>query len=84
VQRPFAKRLCKFLGDMSYPIYLINYPIIYLYTAWIADTHYTFAETYWVCAIIFVVVIVLSYIAMQWYDKPLRKWLMRAKANSPQ
>jgi peptidoglycan/LPS O-acetylase OafA/YrhL len=26
-------RLCKFLGDMSYPLYLVHYPLVYFYAA---------------------------------------------------
>jgi peptidoglycan/LPS O-acetylase OafA/YrhL len=29
-------KLCKFSGDISYPIYIMHYPFIYVYTAWIA------------------------------------------------
>jgi peptidoglycan/LPS O-acetylase OafA/YrhL len=82
VQRPFIKRLCKLLGDMSYPMYLINYPVLYLYTAWIADTHYTLAESYGYALLLFALVVVLSYAVMRWYDKPLRKWLMRTKTTT--
>ena len=27
-------RVCKFLGDISYPLYMVHYPFIYLYYAW--------------------------------------------------
>ena len=30
-------RICKFFGDISYPVYIIHYPIIYIYTGWVVD-----------------------------------------------
>ena len=28
-------KLCKFLGSISYPLYITHYPLIYLYTGWV-------------------------------------------------
>jgi peptidoglycan/LPS O-acetylase OafA/YrhL len=30
-------RICKFLGDISYPLYLVHYPLVYFYVAWISN-----------------------------------------------
>jgi len=32
-----ASRVCKFFGDISYPIYITHYPLIYTYTGWASD-----------------------------------------------
>ncbi|UOQ67268.1 acyltransferase family protein [Hymenobacter volaticus] len=29
--------LCKFLGDISYPLYMVHYPLVYFYVAWISN-----------------------------------------------
>ena len=29
--------VCKFLGDISYPIYITHYPLVYTYTAWVCN-----------------------------------------------
>lgn len=33
-----SKRVCEFLGDISYPIYITHYPLIYTYTALQTET----------------------------------------------
>ena len=38
-------RVCKFLGDISYPLYMVHYPFIYLYYAWVKNEELTFAES---------------------------------------
>lgn len=37
IQTQREYRVCKFLGDISYPLYLVHYPIVYFYVAWISN-----------------------------------------------
>jgi peptidoglycan/LPS O-acetylase OafA/YrhL len=71
----FASRLCKFLGDISYPVYLVNYPIIYIYLGWVADTKYPFVEIWPVGLLVFVVTMLVSWLLMKYVDEPIRRWL---------
>lgn len=75
VKGKFASKLCKFLGGISYPLYLVNYPILYIHTGWISDTHYTAKETWWITILLFVGTIALSYAVQKLYDEPVRAWL---------
>ncbi|MDR0757214.1 MAG: acyltransferase [Tannerella sp.] len=77
VKGQFASRLCKLLGDISYPVYLVNYPLCYVHTAWVAKTECTLAEAGWVAFAVFAATLALAYAAMRWYDIPVRKWLKR-------
>ena len=36
--------VCKFLGDISYPVYITHYPLVYTYTAWVCNNNATLAE----------------------------------------
>ena len=42
----FSSRVCKFLGDISYPIYITHYPLIYIYTGWVHDHKPTIVRHY--------------------------------------
>jgi peptidoglycan/LPS O-acetylase OafA/YrhL len=77
VKGKYASKLCKFLGNISYPVYLVNYPLIYVYTGWIKDTEYTFAQALPQALAVFVGTLVISYAALKLYDEPVRKWLKR-------
>jgi len=37
IKGKLASRVCKFFGDISYPIYITHYPLIYTYTGWVSD-----------------------------------------------
>ena len=70
--------LCKFLGDISYPLYVIHYPLMYLFYAWLIENKlYTFAETWQVTLCVYVGSIVLSYLCLKLYDVPVRAYLSK-------
>lgn len=73
----FSTSTCNFLGRLSYPIYIIHYPVMYLFYAWIWNNGLTFNAVWPVCAAIFVGLILLAWAAMRFYDTPVRACLTR-------
>ncbi len=67
--------VCKFLGDISYPLYMVHYPFIYLYYAWVKNENLTFHESLPGAAGVLVGSIALAYICLKFYDTPVRKYL---------
>ncbi len=68
--------ICKFLGDISYPIYVIHYPFAYLFYAWLwAGEKLTFSQAWPIALALFLGSILLAYICLKCYDEPIRKWL---------
>jgi len=81
MQSTKENRLCKFLGDISYPLYMVHYPLVYFYVAWISNTKGITIEAALPYALgILTGSIVLAYISLKWYDEPLRKWLRKKLA----
>ncbi|SHF78966.1 acyltransferase family protein [Dysgonomonas macrotermitis] len=72
-----ASLLCKFLGDISYPIYITHYPIIYIYMAWVTNNGYTLEESWPYGLLAAAVCIVVAYSTMKLYDLPVREWLRK-------
>ena len=68
--------VCKFLGDLSYPLYIVHYPVMYLFYAWLIKNQlYTVADTWMVVILVFAVNITLAIAALKLYDEPVRRWL---------
>ena len=68
--------VCKFLGDLSYPLYIVHYPVMYLFYAWLIKNQlYTLGDTWQVVACVYITNVVLAYVALKFYDEPIRKWL---------
>lgn len=71
----YTTRICKFLGDISYPLYMVHYPFIYLYYAWVKNNNLTFQESLPGVAALVIGSIILAYICLKFYDIPVRKYL---------
>lgn len=69
--------VCKFAGDISYPLYLIHYPFIYIYGYWISVKKPTVEQNLPIAVGLFIFFILLALVALKWYDEPVRKWLRR-------
>jgi peptidoglycan/LPS O-acetylase OafA/YrhL len=72
-----ATRICKFLGDLSYPIYMTHYPIIYIYTGWVRDRHPSFSQAFPIAALCFILSVLLAWVCLKYYDEPVRLWLKK-------
>lgn len=73
-------KVCKFLADLSYPIYITHYPFIYIYTGWVAkykgpDFPWTQGVLYGILT--FVVSVAVGYLSLKYYDEPVRAWLKK-------
>ena len=71
-----SEAINKFLGDISYPIYITHYPLIYMQMSW-AEIHKDapLGMHIFVAVSIFFLAIGLAYAALKLYDLPIREWL---------
>ncbi len=70
-------RISKFLGDLSYPLYMVHYPFIYLYYAWVKNENLTFQESLPGAIALVIGSGVLAYICIKFYDEPVRRFLTK-------
>ncbi|MEO8533919.1 MAG: acyltransferase [Flavobacterium sp.] len=77
IKNPFSLKICKVLGDISYPIYITHYPLIYWYTAWVVDNKVSIQDGYLLGIGVLITSIVLAYLCLKLYDEPVRNWLQK-------
>ncbi|MEH0154483.1 acyltransferase [Limibacter armeniacum] len=77
VESKIPSTICKFLGDISYPLYIIHYPLTYVFMAWVANNKVSMAASIPVALTILIGSIILAYICFKLYDVPVRKWLTK-------
>lgn len=78
-----STKVCKFLGDISFPVYIVHYPLMYLFYSWlIVNKLYTLYETWQIVLIVMIGSIILAFLCLRFYDEPLRKWLL--EKNKPE
>ena len=76
-----SARICKFLGAISYPLYMVHYPFIHIYHAWAVDNalvyplgvHVTIAVCFTLGSIL------LAWLTLKLYDEPVRRWMSKGK-----
>ncbi|GAB3037800.1 acyltransferase family protein [Spirosoma pulveris] len=78
VNNQVEAKICRFLGELSYPLYMTHYVLVYFYVAWVSNHRGITLWQAWPYALLtFSGAIVLAYASLKWYDKPLRAWLRR-------
>ncbi|UTN02511.1 acyltransferase [Flavobacterium bizetiae] len=75
IKNTLSIKICKALGDISYPIYIIHYPLIYWYTAWVIDNKVAIKDGYMIGIGVLVSSIVIAILCLKFYDEPVRNWL---------
>lgn len=69
-------KACKFLGNISYPLYITHYPLIYLQMSWAARHPDAPLSTHiFVAVAVFIISVAVAYALLKLYDMPVRAWL---------
>lgn len=71
-----GSKVCSLLGDISYPLYITHYPLMYAQMAWVA-AHPDAPAWHHVALNVGIVVVALgvAWASLKLYDEPVRAWL---------
>jgi peptidoglycan/LPS O-acetylase OafA/YrhL len=72
-----STKVCKFLGNISYPLYITHYPFMYLYIGWVCKNSVPWRSALPVMAASLCGCILVAYACVRLYDIPIRKWLKK-------
>lgn len=67
--------ICNFLGELSYPVYIVHYPLMYLFYAWVWEREVPWSEARPVAVGVVAVSVLLAWAALRLYDLPVRRLL---------
>ena len=69
-------KICKFFGELSYPLYITHYPLIYMQMAWTASHPEAPQWQHVMMSVcVFFMAIFLAWATLKLFDEPVRKWL---------
>ena len=75
--------VCRFMGDISYPLYMVHYPVMYLFYGWlIREKCYTLNECPWMVVAMVAGSVLLAFICWRLYDVPVRRWLRQRSTKA--
>jgi peptidoglycan/LPS O-acetylase OafA/YrhL len=70
-------RIARVFGDLSYPLYITHYPLIYIYTGWVIDAKVPPLQGAIAGVGLVVGAVAIAWTALNFYDAPLRKRLAK-------
>lgn len=70
-----AVRIARFFGDLSFPLYITHFPLVYVYTAWVANTQPSAVSGALVGAGVLAAALLIAFASLKLYDEPARRWL---------
>ena len=71
-----SDKVSNFLGELSYPLYIVHYPVMYLFYAWLIKNEiYSLGDCWPVVVGVMALCVALAYGCLKLYDQPMRKWL---------
>jgi peptidoglycan/LPS O-acetylase OafA/YrhL len=63
-------RIARFFGDLSYPLYITHYPVIYMYAAWVLRQHPSISSGVLLGILTLALSVLIAYLALKLYDLP--------------
>jgi peptidoglycan/LPS O-acetylase OafA/YrhL len=73
----YTTKICRFLGAISYPLYITHYPLIYIHIAWVANNKVPMQQGLLAGLALLIVSIAIAYASLKLYDEPVREWLKK-------
>lgn len=68
--------VCRFFGEISYPLYITHYPLIYMQVGWVKNHSDAPLGAHVVVSVgVYLLAIGIAYAALKLYDIPVREWL---------
>ena len=73
-----SEAINRFLGDISFPIYITHFPLVYMQKSWVESHKDAPLGTHvFVAVSLFFLAVGLAYATLKLYDLPVREWLKR-------
>lgn len=70
--------VCSFLGEISYPLYVTHFPLVYMQMSWAANHQDLPIGTHIAVSVsILLLAIGIAYASYKLYDLPVREWLRK-------
>lgn len=72
-----SNRICRFLGEISYPLYMVHYPFIWIFFSYVQKFQPGITEMSTLSAIGSILLIGFAYLIMKYLDAPLRAYFKK-------
>lgn len=74
------KACCRFLGEISYPLYIIHYPFIWIFMSYVELKQPNLKQMSFIITLGTLLLIIFSYLLLKYVDEPIRRYFGRRLA----
>ena len=77
-------KINKFSGDISYPLYMVHYPFIWIFLSYVTEKEPSKSELWWIIPISVLLLICFAHLVSRFLDYPIRRYFsnkLKASAN---
>lgn len=82
VQHNTARKIYKFLGNVSYPLYMTHYSLIWYFGYYHEKHQWTVSQSWWITAIGVILLILFAYAVEVVLDGPIRSYFSNKRKNT--
>jgi peptidoglycan/LPS O-acetylase OafA/YrhL len=75
-------KICKFSGELSYPLYMVHYPFIWIFFSYLEKYKPTMDEKAMIIPVSTVLLIIFAWLILKFIDEPIRKYLKNRMEKS--
>jgi peptidoglycan/LPS O-acetylase OafA/YrhL len=72
----WSHTICQFSGKISYPLYMVHYPFIWVYYSYIEKYKPAMPVIIGIIVVGTPLLLLLAYVVMKYVDEPVRKWII--------
>lgn len=76
---PRLKKICVFSGNISYPLYMTHYAVIWMFGHYYLANKPGTGQLTFIIIISLILLVGLAYLVMIWYDIPVRRYLSKKR-----
>jgi peptidoglycan/LPS O-acetylase OafA/YrhL len=69
------EKICRFSGNISYPLYMTHYAFIWVFGNYFTNKKPATGELVFIIITGVIFLVIFAYLVMKFYDVPVRKWL---------
>jgi peptidoglycan/LPS O-acetylase OafA/YrhL len=80
--RPAFSKICKFSGELSYPLYMVHYGFIWIFMSYLEKHKPTMDQMKVIIPVCVVLLIVFAWLVLKFVDEPVRKYYKRRMERS--
>ncbi len=77
IMNKYTSMICNFLGEISYPLYITHYPLIYIFAAWKVENNIVLTQAFPAMSLVLLLAIIIAFTCYKFYDLPVRRFLTK-------